>query len=100
MDMYNIDKFTYVYTYIYIQVPPMLTTVGVLDPPLGNTRLQVVKLFCALLQCNDSTANREIAALKTFSTLMVRMYVYSQIGIYVCMSNSGWVKCMYTGIRN
>lgn len=49
----------------------MLTTVGSLDPPLGNTRLQVVKLFCALLQCNDARVNRQVADLRTFSTLMV-----------------------------
>ena len=55
----------------------MLTTVGCLDPPLGNTRLHVVKLFCALLQCNDARVNRQVAELKTFSTLMVyTMYMY------------------------
>jgi hypothetical protein len=51
-------------------VPAMLTTAGCLDPPLGCTRLQVVKLFCALLQCNDARVNRQVAELKTFSTLM------------------------------
>ena len=49
----------------------MVTTVGCLDPPLGNTRLQVVKLFCALLQRNDAQVNRQVAELHTFSILMV-----------------------------
>lgn len=32
----------------------MLTTVGLLDPPLGNTRLQVSKLFATLFAVDDS----------------------------------------------
>ena len=64
----------------------MLTTVGVLDPPLGNTRLQVVKLFCALVQCNDAKTNREFATLKTFSTLMVCMYICILTNKNLCVS--------------
>ena len=55
----------------YVQVPALVTTVGRLDPPLGSTRLQVVKLFCALLQCNDARVNKQVAELHTFSILMV-----------------------------
>ncbi|XP_067946676.1 serine/threonine-protein phosphatase 6 regulatory subunit 3-like isoform X2 [Watersipora subatra] len=32
---------------------PMLTTIGVLDPPLGNTRLQVCRLFATLFSVDD-----------------------------------------------
>jgi len=53
------------------QISPMVMTVGTLDPPLGNTRLQVVRLFSALLQCNETRISREIARLKTFCVLMV-----------------------------
>ena len=49
----------------------MPTSAGLLDPPLGNTRLQVVKLFCSLLQCCDHRVNRRVAELNTFSILMV-----------------------------
>ena len=56
------------------QMAPMVTTVGTLDPPLGNTRLQVVKLFSSLLHCNESRISAEIARLKTFSVLMVRVH--------------------------
>jgi hypothetical protein len=51
-------------------VPAMPTSAGLLDPPLGNTRLQVVKLFCSLLQCCDHRVNRRVAELNTFSILM------------------------------
>lgn len=32
----------------------MLTTIGVLEPPLGNTRLQVSKLFATLFAVDDA----------------------------------------------
>ena len=50
---------------------PMLTTVGQLDPPLGNTRLQIVRLFSALLQCPSELVAQEFIKLRSFNTLMV-----------------------------
>lgn len=49
----------------------MYTTAGPLDPPLGNTRLQVVRLFAAILQCGNDSIFDEVIRLSTFSTLIV-----------------------------
>eukprot|EP00731_Ephydatia_muelleri_P029817 Em0021g340a len=51
-------------------LPLMLTTMGTLIPPLGNTRLQVIRLFAALLQCNDTSVVKEIIRLNTLSVLL------------------------------
>lgn len=56
---------------VVVQISTMKTSVGVLDPPLGNTRLQVVRLFSALLMCNDATIAKEVIQLQLFSTLLV-----------------------------
>lgn len=55
------------------QIPRMPTTVGVLDPPLGNMRLQVVKLASALLARNSPAVAREIVMLDMFTTLIVSL---------------------------
>ena len=49
----------------------MHTTVGILDPPLGNTRLQVVRLMSAVLQCSSTSIANEVIRLKTFTNLLV-----------------------------
>ena len=50
---------------------PMLTTIGTLDPPLGNSRLQVAKLIAAVLATNSDTINAELANLGTVQVLLV-----------------------------
>ena len=50
----------------------MITTVGLLDPPLGNMRLQVVRLFSSLLHTQDTRVQREIILSSTCSVMMVR----------------------------
>lgn len=62
----------------------MKTTVGSLDPPLGNTRLQVAKLFAALVATNSFDVNKELASLGTTELLLVRfllnvMYVFTKV---------------------
>ena len=58
--------------------PIMHTTAGPLDPPLGNTRLQVVRLFAAILQCGNVPISKEVIRLSTFSTLIVSLtYMYT-----------------------
>jgi serine/threonine-protein phosphatase 6 regulatory subunit 3 len=52
------------------------TTVGTLDPPLGNTRLQVAKLFAALVATNNADVNNELANLGTTEVLLVRFSLY------------------------
>lgn len=49
----------------------MPTTVGCLDPPLGNTRLQTVRLIAALVLTNTHTVNVELANLGTIKVLLV-----------------------------
>lgn len=49
----------------------MPTSVGTLDPPLGNTRLQVAKLVTALVGANMHEVNVELASLGTIQTLLV-----------------------------
>lgn len=53
------------------------TTVGLLNPPLGNTRLQVVKLFAALLSSsNDELLLHDIIRMGTFPVLLDLFFQY------------------------
>jgi len=54
---------------------PMRTTFGLLDPPLGNARLQVAHLVASLLARNSHTVNAELASLGTIQTLWVSLYM-------------------------
>lgn len=49
----------------------MKTTWGVLDPPVGNTRLNVVRLVASLLQCNNHSINTELINLNTLGVILV-----------------------------
>ena len=49
---------------------PMGTTVGQMDPPLGNTRLQVAKLI-AILLANSLPVHSDIGNLATIDVLLV-----------------------------
>eukprot|EP00061_Rhincodon_typus_P016393 g44587.t1 len=48
----------------------MVTTWGTLDPPLGNTRVHVVKLITSVLQVNNSEVNQELMELNTLDVLL------------------------------
>ena len=50
---------------------PMTTTVGKLEPPFGKTRLQVLKMFSAILQTNSDDVNEEFAKLGTLQAMWV-----------------------------
>ena len=66
----------------------MSTTAGDLDPPLGNTRLQVVRLFASILQCGSSGISTAMMQLRTFSTLVVSLAIMSLtylLWILVCV---------------
>ena len=63
----------------------MLTTVGTLDPPLGNARLQVAKLIAAVLATNSATINAELATIGTLQVLLVSGYMNEWI-------LSGWME--------
>uniref|UniRef100_A0A673JKE1 Serine/threonine-protein phosphatase 6 regulatory subunit 3-like n=1 Tax=Sinocyclocheilus rhinocerous TaxID=307959 RepID=A0A673JKE1_9TELE len=52
------------------------TTWGVLDPPVGNTRLNVVRLVTSLLQTNTHIINQELIALNTLGVILDMYFKY------------------------
>lgn len=67
---------------------PVLTTVGTLDPPLGNIRLQVTKLFSALISTNDQELLKEIETTETLSLLLDLFFKYQ------------WNNFLHTQVEN
>lgn len=55
---------------------PMPTTLGILDQPLGNTRLQTVRLIAFLLATNRPPVNEELARLGTLNTILNLYFEY------------------------
>ncbi|KAL8606034.1 hypothetical protein ACOMHN_040032 [Nucella lapillus] len=55
----------------------MPTSVGLLDPPLGNARLQVTKLVTALVATNMAAVNMELVNLNTLQALLDLYFKYS-----------------------
>ena len=56
----------------------MSTSAGRLDPPLGNARLQLVRLLASLLLTNTPALNTALAQLGTLSTILVsEMFSYT-----------------------
>ena len=60
---------------LYLQqyFSPMPTTQGQLDPPLGNSRLQVAKLLATLLHTNTHSLNVVLENLGTLNVLLVSL---------------------------
>ncbi|XP_067850101.1 serine/threonine-protein phosphatase 6 regulatory subunit 3 isoform X2 [Heptranchias perlo] len=54
----------------------MKTTWGVLDTPVGNTRLNVVRLVASLLQTNTHGINSELVELNTMDVLLDMYFRY------------------------
>lgn len=54
-----------------LQKSAMLTTIGVLEEPLGNARLHGARLVAALLHTNTPSINRELCRLNTMGLLLV-----------------------------
>uniref|UniRef100_A0A672FGX5 Protein phosphatase 6, regulatory subunit 3 n=1 Tax=Salarias fasciatus TaxID=181472 RepID=A0A672FGX5_SALFA len=64
----------------------MKTTWGVLDPPVGNTRLNVVRLVASLLQSNTHSINSELINLNTLGDMYFR-YIWNNflhIQVEIC----------------
>lgn len=59
------------------QKPAVKTTVGLLECPLGNTRLHVAKLLSALLATENLKVHEHLELLGTFQTLLVRSHYMS-----------------------
>ncbi|XP_008314194.1 serine/threonine-protein phosphatase 6 regulatory subunit 2-like [Cynoglossus semilaevis] len=55
----------------------ILTTVGLLEQPLGNARLHVARLVAALLQTNDPSICQELCNLATMDLLLDLFFKYS-----------------------
>uniref|UniRef100_A0A7N8XJ58 Protein phosphatase 6, regulatory subunit 2a n=1 Tax=Mastacembelus armatus TaxID=205130 RepID=A0A7N8XJ58_9TELE len=55
----------------------ILTTVGVLDQPLGNARLHVARLVAALLQTNAPSICQELCNLATMDLLLDLFFKYT-----------------------
>ncbi|CAG9856182.1 unnamed protein product [Phyllotreta striolata] len=54
----------------------VVTTTGALNPPLGNTRLQVTKLFAALIASNNDELLNKFEANDTFAVLLDLFFHY------------------------
>ncbi|KAM4015924.1 serine/threonine-protein phosphatase 6 regulatory subunit 1 isoform 2-T2 [Anomaloglossus baeobatrachus] len=52
------------------------TTWGVLDPPLGNTRLHVVKLLTSAVNANNMPLNQELIELDAVNTMLDLYFTY------------------------
>ncbi|XP_077115670.1 serine/threonine-protein phosphatase 6 regulatory subunit 1 isoform X1 [Ranitomeya variabilis] len=52
------------------------TTWGVLDPPLGNTRLHVVKLLTSAVNANNRPLNQELIELDAVNTMLNLYFTY------------------------
>ncbi|XP_014486158.1 PREDICTED: serine/threonine-protein phosphatase 6 regulatory subunit 3 isoform X2 [Dinoponera quadriceps] len=57
--------------------PAVKTTVGILECPLGNTRLHVAKLLMALLSTENLKIHESLATLGTFQTLLDLFFKYT-----------------------
>ncbi|XP_055469042.1 serine/threonine-protein phosphatase 6 regulatory subunit 2-like, partial [Psammomys obesus] len=52
----------------------ILTTIGVLEEPLGNARLHGARLMAALLHTNTPSINQELCRLNTMDLLLVSQH--------------------------
>ncbi|MXQ98431.1 hypothetical protein E5288_WYG015429 [Bos mutus] len=73
------------------ELEPLRTTWGSLAPPLGNTRLHVVKLLASALSANDAALTQELLALDVPNTMLdlffhyvFNNFLHAQVG--VCLS--------------
>ncbi|XP_035868594.1 serine/threonine-protein phosphatase 6 regulatory subunit 1 isoform X1 [Phyllostomus discolor] len=58
------------------ELEPLCTTWGTLAPPLGNTRLHVVKLLASALSANDAALTQELLALDVPNTMLDLFFHY------------------------
>lgn len=59
-----------------LELDPLHLTWGVLAPPLGNTRLHVVKLLASALSANDAALTQELLALDVPNTMLDLFFHY------------------------
>ena len=68
----------------FIQMSAQTSTIGTLNPPLGNTRLQTIHLITAIIEANDSKINQELLKLNTLSVLLVCTKVLRIVNSLYC----------------
>lgn len=66
--LFNIIFYNHIFT---LQKPPVKTTTGVLECPVGITRLYVAKLFTTLMATENVKVYEALVELGTFQTLLV-----------------------------
>ncbi|XP_015276250.1 PREDICTED: serine/threonine-protein phosphatase 6 regulatory subunit 1 [Gekko japonicus] len=71
---------------------PLQTTWGILDPPLGNTRLHVVKLLASSLGTDNAALRDEIIELGAVNTMLDLYFKYTynnflHAQVEACLSN-------------
>lgn len=54
-----------------LQKSPIKMTCGVVDPPLGNTRLHIIKLIAALISTHNPKVNKQLSELGTIQVMLV-----------------------------
>ncbi|XP_029650351.1 serine/threonine-protein phosphatase 6 regulatory subunit 3 isoform X3 [Octopus sinensis] len=74
----------------------MPTTIGILEPPLGNTRLQITKLITALIQTNSHEVNVELANSGTIGVMLDLYFKY----IWNNFLHSQVEQCIYLILNN
>uniref|UniRef100_A0A8C5ERH6 Protein phosphatase 6, regulatory subunit 2a n=1 Tax=Gouania willdenowi TaxID=441366 RepID=A0A8C5ERH6_GOUWI len=75
----------------------ILTTVGVLEQPLGNARLHVARLVAALLQTSAPSICQELCNLATMDLLLVACSVYRGLCVLsLCVSSLCVSLLMYS----
>lgn len=68
----TVDVYTFSTSSFFLpQKSAILTTVGVLEQPLGNARLHVARLVAALLQTSDPSICQGLCNLSTMDVLLV-----------------------------
>ncbi|XP_053442660.1 serine/threonine-protein phosphatase 6 regulatory subunit 2 isoform X3 [Nycticebus coucang] len=60
-----------------LQKKAILTTIGMLEEPLGNARLHGARLMAALLHTNTPTINQELCRLNTMDLLLDLFFKYT-----------------------
>jgi len=74
----------------------MACTFGLLDPPLGNTRLHIVKLISAMLLINDASTNKLLSELHVFNIIFDLFFRYE----YNNFLHTQVVNCLHTVLAN
>jgi len=74
----------------------MACTFGMLEPPLGNTRLHIVKLISAMLLINDASTNKLLSELHVFNIIFDLFFRYE----YNNFLHTQVVNCLHTVLSN